>query len=57
LATFNYTDPNTLEDYLVININFAHIKLSEYYVKLNDTPIYYVAIIFYLYYKYFLTYM
>ena len=43
LAAVNYEDPDAPEDHLAINVNSAHAKLSEYYTKLDDSPIYYAA--------------
>ncbi|KAF1969376.1 hypothetical protein BU23DRAFT_477305, partial [Bimuria novae-zelandiae CBS 107.79] len=49
----NFNKSNALEDYLKINIIVAYLKLLKYYKLLKKTPIYYVSIVLYPYYKYY----
>lgn len=51
LAQINYDDPDAPEDHLALNINLAHTKLSTYYSKFDDAPIYYAATILHPRYK------
>ncbi|RYN17080.1 hypothetical protein AA0121_g12250 [Alternaria tenuissima] len=52
LQSIDYEDPNAPEDHLKTNVNNAHAKLSEYYDKLRDSPIYFAATILHPTYKY-----
>ena len=40
-----------IEDYFIINLNAAQIKLNDYYLKLNNTLVYYVVVLLYSYFK------
>ena len=51
----NYEDSDAPKDYLVINVNLAHSKLAEYYVKFEDTPVYYITMILHPHYKHHLS--
>ena len=54
LAMIDYNDPDAPEDHLITNINAAHKKLSDYYIKLDDSPIYYAATVLHPTYKHLL---
>lgn len=51
LSQVDYNHPDAPEDHLKINVNLAHAKLSEYYRKFDDSPIYYTATILHPHYK------
>jgi hypothetical protein len=51
LKDVDYNDPAAPEDHLVLNVNLAHQKLSQYYAKFDNTPVYYAATILHLHYK------
>jgi hypothetical protein len=51
LKDVDYEDPDSPEDHLVANVNLAHTKLSQYYAKFDDTPVYYAATILHPHYK------
>ena len=38
----------------MLNVNLAYKKLSQYYLKFNNAPVYYAAIVLYLYNKHYL---
>jgi hypothetical protein len=38
----------------MLNVNLAYKKLSQYYLKFNNAPVYYAATVLYLYYKHYL---
>ncbi|KAF2186108.1 hypothetical protein K469DRAFT_574333, partial [Zopfia rhizophila CBS 207.26] len=54
LTKVNYTNNNTLKNYLLFNINAAYKKLFKYYVKFKNALVYYITIILYSTYKYYL---
>jgi hypothetical protein len=35
----------------MLNVNLAYKKLSQYYSKFNNAPVYYAATVLYLHYK------
>ena len=41
----DYPDQEAIEDHYDININAAWSKLEKYYKKLDDTPVYYAAVL------------
>ena len=47
----DYLNQEAIEDYFIININAAQVKLNNYYLKLNNTPVYYAAVLLYSYFK------
>ena len=47
----DYTQEDAPEDHLKTNVNAAHMKLSEYYKRLEDSPIYYAATVPHPHYK------
>ncbi|KAF2692030.1 hypothetical protein K458DRAFT_285214, partial [Lentithecium fluviatile CBS 122367] len=49
----NFNKPNASKNYVKINVIVAYIKLLKYYALLKETPIYYAAIVLYLYYKFY----
>jgi hypothetical protein len=49
----DYPDQEAIEDHIKININAAWSKLNEYFKKLDETPIYYAAVILHPYTKLF----
>ncbi len=49
----DYPNQEAIEDYFIINLNAAQAKLNDYYLKLNNTPVYYAAVLLYPYFKYF----
>lgn len=51
LERVNYALGDALEDYILINSRAAWLKLKEYYSKLNNLLVYYIACCLYLYYK------
>ncbi|KAF2194210.1 hypothetical protein K469DRAFT_549141, partial [Zopfia rhizophila CBS 207.26] len=51
LAKINYNNLDALKDYLKIKVNLTYLKLLEYYIKFNNSSIYYTIIILYLLYK------
>lgn len=51
LKDVDYEDPDSPEDHLIANVNLAHTKLSEYYAKFDDAPVYYAATILHPHYK------
>ncbi|KAF2188598.1 hypothetical protein K469DRAFT_475358, partial [Zopfia rhizophila CBS 207.26] len=54
LIEIDYTNNKAPKDYLLINVNTAYKKLSEYYKKFKDALVYYIAIILHPAYKYYL---
>ena len=54
LAEVDYTAKDVPEDHLITNVNAAHKKLSEYYNKLDASPVYYAATILHPTYKHYL---
>ena len=54
LIAINYNDPDAPEDHLITNVNAAHKKLSDYYTKLDDSPICYAATVLHPTYKHLL---
>jgi hypothetical protein len=51
LKDIDCNDPDAPEDHLVSNVNLAHTKLSKYYEKFDDAPVYYTATILHPHYK------
>ena len=51
LKDINYNDSEASEDHLMVNVNLAHTKLSKYYAKFDDAPVYYAATILHPHYK------
>lgn len=51
LSEVDYEDPDAPEDHLKTNVNLAHAKISEYYSKFDDAPVYYAATILHPHYK------
>lgn len=51
LKEVDYNDPDSPEDHLMTNVNLAHAKLSTYYAKFDDAPVYYVATVLHPHYK------
>jgi len=51
LSQVDYNDPDAPEDHLKVHVNLAHAKLSEYYYKFDDAPVYYTATILHPHYK------
>ena len=49
--TEDYLNQEAIEDYFIINLNAAWVKLNDYYLKLDDTPVYYAAVLLYPYFK------
>ena len=49
----DYPNQKAIEDYFIINLNAAQVKLNNYYLKLNNTPVYYAAVLLYPYFKHF----
>ena len=47
----DYPNQEAIEDYFIINLNAAQAKLNDYYLKLNNTPVYYAAVLLYPYFK------
>ena len=47
----DYPNQEVIEDYFIINLNAAQVKLNDYYLKLNNTPVYYAAVLLYPYFK------
>ena len=47
----DYPNQKAIEDYFIINLNAAWVKLNNYYLKLNNTLVYYVAVLLYPYFK------
>jgi hypothetical protein len=54
LKEVDYNDSDAPEDYLVANVNLAHVKLCAYYAKFNNAPVYYAAIVLHPHYKHYL---
>jgi hypothetical protein len=50
----NYKDLDAPKDYLITNVNLAHSKLTKYYAKFNNAPVYYTATILHPHYKHYL---
>ena len=51
LSEVNYNDLDAPEDHLVANVNLAHVKLSAYYAKFDNAPVYYAATVLHPHYK------
>jgi len=51
LKDIDYNDPLAPEDHLMLNVNLAHKKLSQYYSKFDDAPVYYAATVLHPHYK------
>jgi hypothetical protein len=51
LTEVDYDDPDAPEDHLKLNVNLAHQKLSQYYAKFDDAPVYYAATVLHPHYK------
>jgi hypothetical protein len=51
LLEVDYNDPSAPEDHLKLNVNLAHQKLSQYYAKFDDAPVYYAATVLHPHYK------
>jgi len=49
--TEDYLNQEAIEDHFIINLNAAWVKLNDYYLKLNNTPVYYAAVLLYPYFK------
>ena len=49
--TEDYPNQEAIEDYFIINLNVAQAKLNNYYLKLNNTLVYYAAVLLYPYFK------
>ena len=47
----DYPNQDAIEDYFIINLNAAQVKLNDYYLKLNNTLVYYIAVLLYPYFK------
>jgi hypothetical protein len=47
----DYPNQEAMEDLFMININAAWAKLNEYYLKLDDTPVYYTAVLLHPHFK------
>ena len=47
----DYPNQEAIEDYFIINLNAAQVKLNKYYFKLNDTLVYYTAVFLYSHFK------
>jgi hypothetical protein len=41
----DYLDQDTIKDYYTINLNCGWLKLQKYFKKLNNTPVYYAAVL------------
>jgi hypothetical protein len=54
LTEVDYNNPAAPEDHLKLNVNLAHPKLSQYYAKFDDPPVYYAATILHPHYKHYL---
>ena len=51
VTTIDYPDQEALEDHYESALNHGWLKLSKYYNKLNNTPVYYAATILHPQYK------
>ena len=51
LKDVDYNDPAAPEDHLMLNVNLAHQKLSQYYAKFDNAPVYYAAAVLHPHYK------
>jgi hypothetical protein len=51
LMEVDHNNLDALEDHLKLNVNLAHQKLSQYYAKFDDAPVYYAATILHPHYK------
>lgn len=51
LTEVDYDNPDAPEDYLKLNVNLAHQKLSQYYARFDDAPVYYAATVLHPHYK------
>ena len=49
----DYLNQEAIEDYFIINLNVAQAKLNDYYLKLDDTLVYYAVVLLYPYFKHF----
>ena len=47
----DYPNQEAIKNYFIININVAQVKLNDYYLKLNNTLVYYAAVLLYSYFK------
>ena len=47
----DYLNQEAIEDHFMINLNTAWAKLNDYYLKLNDTLVYYIAVLLHPYFK------
>jgi len=47
----DYLNQEAIEDHFMINLNTAWAKLNDYYLKLNNTPVYYAVVLLYPYFK------
>ena len=52
----DYPDQKAIEGHYTINLNYGWLKLQKYFEKLNETPVYYTAILLHFLYKYFCKY-
>jgi hypothetical protein len=51
LRDVDFDNADAPEDHLMMNVNAAHTKISEYYAKFDDAPVYYAATILHPHYK------
>ena len=49
----DYPDQDAIEDHYAINLNRGWLKLQKYFEKLDDTPVYYAAVLLHPRYKLF----
>jgi hypothetical protein len=56
LMEVDYDEPDAPEDHLKLNVNLAHQKLSQYYAKFDDAPVYYAATVLHPHYKHHLVF-
>ena len=47
----DYPNQEAMEDHFMINMNAAWAKLNDYYLKLDDTPVYYAAVLLHPHFK------
>lgn len=52
----DYPDQEAIEDHYAINLNRGWLKLQKYFKKLNETPVYYTAVLLHPLYKHFCKY-
>lgn len=49
----DFKEPDAPEDHLAINLRAAWAKANAYFAKLDESPVYYAAVILHPYYKYY----